>query len=238
VLRVEPYNAAGTGTGEGEHLHIRGWRDWKNGVSSNACACRPGALLALLLMLVVAPAHADIDHRLELDDSGIWDESVQDAVLYTLVAGEIAGAFWEGGDTRVGRVMWQSIDASSAGFLTSEVMKRVFTRVRPRDANDPDLWFEGGSNDSFPSGSMIAVTSIVTPFVLEYRRDHPAIYALELLPVYMAVGRLKAQAHWQTDVIAGFAIGTTWGVLAHRHESPFILNLLPDGVEVGVSKRF
>lgn len=211
----------------------------EHAVTSHTRACRLGALLALLLVVVAVPAHAGgLDDRREFDDSGIWDESVQDAVLYTLVAGEIAGAFWEGGDTRVGRVLWQSIDASSAGFVTAEVMKRVFTRVRPRDADDPDLWFEGGSNDSFPSGSVIAVTSIVTPFVLEYRKDHPAIYALELLPVYMAVGRLKAQAHWQTDVIAGFAIGTAWGVLAHRRESPVILNLLPDGVEVGIRKRF
>jgi hypothetical protein len=213
--------------------------DSKQTASANGRARWLDALIALVLIVLAVPAHADgLDHRLDLDDSGIWDESVQDAVLYTLVAGEIAGAFWQGGDTRVGRVLWQSIDASSAGFLTAEVTKRVFTRVRPRDADDPDLWFEGGSNDSFPSGSVIAVTSIVTPFVLEYRRDHPAIYALELIPVYMAVGRLKAQAHWQTDVIAGFAIGTTWGALAHRRENPFILNLLPDGVEVGVQKRF
>jgi undecaprenyl-diphosphatase len=197
------------------------------------------AALTLVLLGLAAPASAEgLDHRLDFDDSGIWDESVQDAVLYGLIGAEIAGAFWQGGDTRVGRVLWQSIDASSAGFLTGEVMKRVFTRVRPSDADDPDLWFEGGSNDSFPSGSVIAVTSIVTPFVLEYRKDHPAIYALELLPVYMAIGRLKAQEHWQTDVIAGFAIGTAWGVLAHRRESPFILNLLPDGVQVGFSKRF
>lgn len=197
------------------------------------------ALLALIVVVATMPAYAGgFDHRLELDDSGIWDQSVQDAVLYALIGGEIAGAFWEGGETRVGRVLWQSIDASSAGFLTSEVTKRIFTRVRPRDADDPDLWFEGGSNDSFPSGSTIAVTSIVTPFVLEYRKDHPAIYALELLPVYTAIGRLKVQAHWQTDVLAGFAIGTTWGVLAHRRENPVILNLLPDGVMVGWKKQF
>jgi undecaprenyl-diphosphatase len=196
-------------------------------------------MLALLLVALSAPARADgFDHRLTFDDSGIWDEDVQDAVLYALVGGEIVGAFWEGGETRVGRVLWQSIDASAAGFLTSEVTKRLFTRVRPRDADDPDLWFEGGSNDSFPSGSTIAVTSIITPFVLEYRKDHPAIYALEVLPVYTAIGRLKVQAHWQTDVIAGFAIGTAWGVLARRRENPLILNLLPDGVEIGWRKRF
>jgi membrane-associated phospholipid phosphatase len=197
------------------------------------------ALLALLLAALALPAVAGgLDRRLDLDEHGIWDESVQDAVLYSLIGAEIAGALWMGGDTRVGRVLWQSIDASAAGVLTSEVTKRVFTRVRPRDADDPDLWFEGGSNDSFPSGSMIAVTSIVTPFVLEYRKEQPAIYALELLPLYMAVGRLKTQAHWQTDVIAGFAIGTTLGVLAHRREHLFVLDLVPDGVMVGVRKRF
>jgi undecaprenyl-diphosphatase len=135
-------------------------------------------------------------------------------------------------------VLWQSIDASAAGFLSAEVMKRVFTRVRPLDENDPDLWFEGDGNDSFPSGSVTVVTSIVTPFVLEYRAEYPAIYALELIPLYMAVGRLKAQAHWQTDVIAGLALGTAWGVLAHRRENPVVLNLLPDGVMVGWNKRF
>ena len=197
-----------------------------------------GALIALLLALMAAPVRADLDHRLELDESGIWDESVQDAVLYALVGAEIAGAFWEGGETRVGRVLWQSIDASAAGFLSAEVMKRVFTRVRPLDENDPDLWFEGDGNDSFPSGSVTVVTSIVTPFVLEYRAEYPAIYALELIPLYMAVGRLKAQAHWQTDVIAGLALGTAWGVLAHRRENPVVLNLLPDGVMVGWNKRF
>jgi len=199
-------------------------------------------VLALGLVAFGAPAQAGgflhLDHRLHLDDNGIWDESVQDAVLYTLIGGEIAGALWKGGDSRVGRVLWQSIDASAAGFLTSEVTKRIFTRVRPRDENDPDLWFEGDGNDSFPSGSTIAVTSIITPFVLEYRHDHPAIYALELLPLYTAVGRLKVQAHWQTDVIAGFAIGTTWGVLAHRRENPFILHLMPGGMMVGWNKKF
>ena len=31
---------------------------------------------------------------------------------------------------------------------------------------------------------------------------------------YAAVARMKLQAHWQTDVLAGFAPGTATGVLA------------------------
>lgn len=200
-------------------------------------------IVSFVLVLCSAPVLAGggplgIDHRLQLDDEGIWDQSTQDVVTFAVVGGEIAGALWLGGDTRLGRTLWQSIDASSAGYLTSEVTKRLFSRVRPRDADDPDLWFEGGGNDSFPSGQVIAVTSVITPLVLEYRHDHPAIYALEAIPLYTGIARLKVQAHWQSDVLVGFAIGTTWGWVAHRREQPFVLNVLPDGFEVGLRKRF
>ena len=67
---------------------------------------------------------------------------------------------------------------------------------------------------------------------------YPAVYALELLPVYDAVARMKVQAHWQTDVLAGFAVGTAAGYYAHSRDEPFILNLLPHGFEVGVRYRW
>ena len=64
------------------------------------------------------------------------------------------------------------------------------------------------------------VTTAVTPFVLEYGAEHPAVYALELLPLYDGIARVKSQAHWQTDVLASLAsgdlkgkrIGTQWRV--------------------------
>jgi undecaprenyl-diphosphatase len=74
--------------------------------------------------------------------------------------------------------------------------------------------------------------------VLEYGSDHPAAYALEILPVYDAIARVKVQAHWQSDVIAGFALGTASGYLAHQRGSPFILGLLPHGFSVGLRSRF
>ncbi|HEY6280794.1 MAG TPA: phosphatase PAP2 family protein, partial [Burkholderiales bacterium] len=57
-------------------------------------------------------AHAlagGIDHRLNYDNSGIWNRSVQNAVLYSLVSAEIIGGVWEGGETRLGKTFWQSI---------------------------------------------------------------------------------------------------------------------------------
>jgi membrane-associated phospholipid phosphatase len=179
-----------------------------------------------------------IDHRLNFDNSGIWNRNVQNALIYTLVGAEVVGAVWEGGETRLGRTFWQSIDSSAIGAVSSEAMKHIFTRERPSQGNNPNAWFQGGSHYSFPSGEVTAVTAIITPFVLEYHDDYPAVYALELLPLYGAVARMKSQAHWQTDVLAGFALGTLAGYYAHSRDQPIILNILPGGFMIGIRKRF
>ena len=134
-----------------------------------------------------------IDHRLNSDNSGIWNRNVQNALIYTMVGTEIVGAVWEGGETRLGKTFWQSIDSTAIGIVASEAMKHIFTRARPIQGNNPNAWFQGGSHYSFPSGEVTAVTAIVTPFVLEYRHDYPAVYLLELLPVYDAVARMKGE---------------------------------------------
>jgi len=73
--------------------------------------------------------------------------------------------------------------------------------------------------------------------VREYGSVHPGVYALEALPLYGAVARMKFQAHWQTDVPAGLALGTASGYVAHKRDSPFFLHLLPHGAEVGPKQR-
>ena len=179
-----------------------------------------------------------IDHRLPYDDSGIWKRSTQIDLIEALIVGEVGCGLWEGGETRLGRTCWQSIDSSMLAGITAQVMKSAFTRVRPHQFDDPDRWFEGRGYYSFPSGEVAAVTAVVTPFVLEYRDDYPLVYAMEVLPLYDAVARMKVQAHWQTDVLAGFALGTLTGNYAHRRDDPFLLGVLPDGVEVGIRTRW
>ncbi len=183
-------------------------------------------LCGIFISLVCACALAGggplgIDHRLSFDNSGIWKRSNQTALKDLLIVGELAGGIYEGGETRLGKTFWQSIDSSALAALSSEGLKRVFTRARPIQNNDPDSWFQGGGHYSFPSDEVASVTAIVTPFILEYRAEYPAIYALELLPLYDAIGRMKQQAHWQTDVLAGFALGTATGYYAHHRDSPF-----------------
>ncbi len=205
----------------------------------------PTAALAgvWLLLATASPCRAGIDHIVPYDDSGIWKRSNQEFVEYGLIAAEVGGALWEGGETRLGRTFWTSIDSSVAAGLVAQVMKVAFSRVRPRDAGpppgDPDLWFKGNGNESFPSGEVTAVSSIVTPFMLEYGADHPGVYALALLPVYDAIARVKVQAHWQTDVLAGFALGSGTAWLIHRSpDSPFILKVMPHGIYVGIGRNF
>jgi undecaprenyl-diphosphatase len=46
---------------------------------------------------------------------------------------------------------------------------------------------------------------------------------------------MKTWGHWQTDVIAGFALGTGMGYWMHRNpNTPYILRLMPHGVYVGL----
>jgi undecaprenyl-diphosphatase len=200
---------------------------------------RAAALLGLWLVSGACWAGGGplgIDHMLTYDDSGIWNRRYQQALEYGLIATEVVGAVWEGGESRLGRTYWQSIDASVAGAITAQVLKVTFSRVRPIDSNgNPDLWFEGHGNESFPSGEVTLASAVVTPLVLEYGRDQPLVYALELLPVYDAVARLKVQAHWQTDVLAGFALGTASGWFMHRNpNTPYILRVMPHGIYVGL----
>jgi len=194
----------------------------------------------LLVLLAAAPASfAGIDHVLPYDDSGIWNRKYQETLEYGLIAGEIIAGVWEGGESRFGRTMWQSIDASAGAGVVSFVMKKAFSRVRPRDSGgDPNLWFKGDGNESFPSGEVTAVSAIITPPVLEYGPENHWVYLLELLPLYDAIARMKVQAHWQTDVIAGFALGTAAGWLSHGNDHPYILRVMPHAIYVGLKKQW
>jgi len=179
-----------------------------------------------------------IDHRLSFDTSGIWKRSNQTGLLDFMVAGEFIGGVWEGGETTDGKTYWQAIDASLLAGLSGEALKHAFTRARPSQTDDPNLWRQGSGHYSFPSGEVAAVSAIVTPFVLEYGAETPAVYALEALPLYDAIARVKAQAHWQTDVLAGFALGTASGYYAHHRDSPFVLSYMPHGIFVGLRKSW
>ncbi len=179
-----------------------------------------------------------VDRRVHQDESGIWDPHVYRGLMGVLGMVELGGALWEGPETRLGKTLWRTMDSEILAAGSSTAMKYAFTRERPAKTDDPGEWFVHGSNYSFPSAEAAFSASMVTPFVLEYAGEHPATYGLLLLPLYVGVGRVKNQAHWQTDVLAGWAIGGLSGWFAHSRETPLIVQVLPHGVVVGLKTRF
>ena len=204
---------------------------------------RVALFLALLLVGAEDCAHADggplgIDHAWALDQSGIWARHYQTALQFSVIAVEVGGALWLGNDDRLGHTFWQTIDSSVVAGIASEALKLTFSRARPNQGNDPDKWFQGRCCESFPSGEVTLQASFVTPLIVNYRRDTPWIWALELLPLYDSIARLKSQAHWQTDVLAGWALGSAVGYWSASRKTPIFVQVLPRGVSIGLSKRF
>jgi undecaprenyl-diphosphatase len=122
--------------------------------------------------------------------------------------------------------------------LAATALKYTFSRARPNQGHDPNLWFQGSCCQSFPSGEVTLQASFVTPFIINYAKQDPWIWSLAALPVYDAIARLKSQAHWQTDVIAGGLLGAGVGYWATTRNIPLSVQILPKGVSVGLSKRF
>jgi undecaprenyl-diphosphatase len=204
-----------------------------------ARAWRMATAVLVATLAVVCPALAGFDHRVAVDDNGIWSRSVQDTLRYGVIATEIGGALWYGGQDPLGRTFWETIDASVGSEVTTEIAKRAFGRRRPSQTADPNDWFNHGSCcRSFPSGEVALQASFVTPFIVNYAADQPWVWALEALPAYDAVARVKSGAHWQTDVLAGWALGTAFGYWSAKRASPLFLQIMPGGIAVGLHTRF
>jgi len=204
---------------------------------------RPFQLLSCLLALAVCSnacasgGPLGIDHRLHYDNSGIWKRSNQKVLLYGSIVTVGAGALAFGDHDKLGDTFWRSIDAMVVTGVGTQALKYTFRRERPSQTDDPDRFFKGHSQ-SFPSGEVSALSAAVTPFIVNYGDEHPAVYALALLPAYDAVARMKVHAHWQSDVLVGAAIGTGVGIWAAHRDSPLIVGWLPGGLSVGYVHHF
>jgi undecaprenyl-diphosphatase len=145
------------------------------------------AILLLGAMLAQSAASQNcgwsrVDHRVNYDASGIWNTNVYHGMVYAATAAQIAGALWEGAESRFGKTMWQGIDSEIIAELTTTAGKHIFTRVRPIAEDNPCLWFQGGSNESFPSRDAARAAALVMPYILNMGGTYPATYALMLLP--------------------------------------------------------
>ncbi|MEP6632868.1 MAG: phosphatase PAP2 family protein [Luteimonas sp.] len=203
------------------------------------------AAVCFAVILLVTPLGAiaggpfGIDHQVTYDDSGIWKRSYQKDLALGAALTVIGGAVFADSDTRLGHTFDQSLDAMVLTAGTTTVMKYAFSRARPSQSDNPNDFFSGSGHQSFPSGEVAELSAIVTPFIAEYGEDHPAVYALALLPAYDAVARVKVRGHWQSDVLVGAGVGVGLGLYAHHRKTPLIMGLLPGGgVMLGYHKKF
>jgi membrane-associated phospholipid phosphatase len=202
------------------------------------CLVLPLLLLAVSQAALSKDGPIGIDHNVSRDNDGLTMRRAQLFIEQGMIVSLVAGALWYGGDNRLGDTYWRALDSSAMGAVASTGLKYVFTRSRPTESGNPNLWFQGRGHYSFPSGEVTFMSAAVTPFILQYKDDKPLVWALEILPAYDAVARVKVGGHWQSDVLAGFILGTGTGYLAYKRDSPFILEAMPRGFMVGYRKRF
>jgi undecaprenyl-diphosphatase len=220
--------------------------NFKRRVISAARLMQPALAILLLALFGLGSNMAQagggplgIDHEWAYDNHGVWATRYEQGLEYGAIIFEAAGAFWIGDDDGgFGHTLWQSVDSSVVSGISAEVLKYAFSRARPNQGLGPDKWFQGSCCDSFPSGQVTLQASFVTPIILRYAHSEPWIWALEILPVYDALARLKHQDHWQSDTIAGWALGSAAGYWAANRETPLMVQILPRGLTIGFARHF
>ena len=233
----DPSGGAGSGDAEGDTRQPAYFKKYSPGESTpfGQHVVEWTLLTAPIAAYALSPA---LDRRLHYDGTGIWQRKRQLDFEYAVILGEVGGSLWFGGESRIGKTFWRSIDASLYTAVTVQAMKYAFSRARPRQSASPDHWFQGNCCQSFPSGEVSFQASAVTPFIAEYHKQYPWVWALEALPAYDAWARMKTHGHWQTDVLAAWAIGTAWGLYAHYEPKPLFLSIMPHGIMVGIHVHF
>jgi hypothetical protein len=58
---------------------------------------------------------------------------------------------WEGGDSRFGHTVWQSIDATVVGGTLTEILKLSLSRARPSQTSDPNQLFRAMARRASPA---------------------------------------------------------------------------------------
>jgi len=107
---------------------------------------------------------------------------------------------------------WAMAEAAGLSTVTTYALKYAARRRGPNDTSDPNRWFASGS--SFPSEHAAAAFAIGTVFAESgsggYRWVTRALgYGVAGFTAYE---RLKHNAHWLSDVVAGAALGVSTGV--------------------------
>lgn len=111
------------------------------------------------------------------------------------------------------REAWEMVEAGGLATVTSYALKYAAGRERPDQTSDPNKWGRGGS--SFPSTHAAAAFAIGAVLAESGNDDYRWIrrfLGYGAVAGFTAFERLKHNAHWLSDDVAGAAIG---GATAH-----------------------
>jgi membrane-associated phospholipid phosphatase len=102
---------------------------------------------------------------------------------------------------------WNMLESGGLSFVSAYALKYIVRRQRPDATTDPNHFFGGGT--SFPSEHATAAFAVGTVFAESgnprYRWIRRTIgYGVG---IYTAYSRLKHNAHWLSDTVAGAALG-------------------------------
>ncbi|HKO87538.1 MAG TPA: phosphatase PAP2 family protein [Burkholderiales bacterium] len=184
------------------------------------------ALFASIYVFIELADEVEADedlHQFDLALAGAMDKTSPDFVLtafqwithlgdgWTItalgIAVGLALGYW-----RRWRLLWAWTIALAGSALLNELLKAVFERGRPPASTLTDSW-------SFPSGH--AMNSLVAYGMLSYLLLRvappdwrPGIIAAAVAVVLLVGGsRLFLQAHYLSDVLAGYAAGMAWLIM-------------------------
>ncbi|MGH8324179.1 MAG: phosphatase PAP2 family protein, partial [Steroidobacteraceae bacterium] len=170
------------------------------------------------LAAVAAAHHYDTQVRTHFIKQGVRPiggstHDLQDA-LPSVAA--VAGTWLYAGllDSSDGRhEVWDMFEAGGLSATTAFVLKYVAGRERPDQTDDPNKWRAGGS--SFPSlhaSAAFAVGAVLAESGNDDYRWIRRFLGYGVVAGFTAYERLKHNAHWLSDDVAGAAIG---GASAH-----------------------
>ncbi len=135
------------------------------------------------------------------------------------------------------------VEAAVLGGIADAAFKKLSGRLRPNQTEKRTAWREGGS--SFPSGHVTTAFAVAQAFV-DHNLEHPVASRCLAYGLAVATGfeRLKHNAHWLSDVVAGAALGSASGrFVANRvdeSEEGLQLSLAPTehGLMLAYSRAF
>ena len=140
---------------------------------------------------------------------------------------------------------WNMLESGGLSFISAYAFKYMFRRARPDATTNPNHWFGGG--DSFPSEHVTAAFAVGT--VLAESGNPKFRWIRRTLGygvgIFTAYQRLKHNAHWLSDTVAGAALGmaTAHFVLdrsnaRERSRSEVSVVPVPGGVMLAYSANF